>query len=268
MAARRDGFPYRFTDAIVREPAVSVVNALRGGDGPPPDVGSFRAQHAAYVAALERAGLVVRTLPALEDFPDSVFIEDAALCLPEGAIVLRPGAPSRAGEAPAVGPILREIFPEVRALGPNGSVDGGDILVTEAGVFAGLSSRTDGAGFAALAEVLESWGHMAETVPLPTGVLHLKSDCSLLDDETILASHRLADADCFKPFRVLRTADGEDAAANAVRINDTVLLADGYPRTAERLVNAGFTIECVPTSQAAILDGGLSCLSLRYHRGP
>ena len=241
MAARGDGFSYRFTDAIVRDPADSVVNALRGTEGPPPDVGAFRAQHAAYVAALERAGLEVRTLAALEDFPDSVFIEDAALCLPEGAIVLRPGAPSRAGEAPAVEPVLREIFPAVTVLGANGSVDGGDILVTETSVFAGLSSRTDAAGFAALAEVLTSWGYVAEAVPLPADVLHLKSDCSLLDGETILASHRLADTDCFKSFRVLRTAEGEDAAANAVRINDTVLLADGYPRTAELIVNAGFT---------------------------
>ncbi|HUT49113.1 MAG TPA: dimethylarginine dimethylaminohydrolase [Alphaproteobacteria bacterium] len=267
MTRRRNGFSYRFTDAIVREPADSVVNGLRSNDGPPPDAGVFRTEHAAYIAALERAGVEVRTLPALEDFPDSVFIEDAALCLPEGAIVLQPGAPSRTGEAPAVEPALRETFPAVRVLGPHGSVDGGDILVTETSVLVGLSSRTDAAGFAALAEVLGSWGHEAETVRLPANVFHFKSDCSLLDGGTILASRRLANADCFKSFRVLQTADGEEPAANAVRINDTVLLADGYPRTAELIVNAGFTIACVPAGQAAILDGGLSCLSLRYSRG-
>jgi len=268
VADHRNGFSYRFSHAIVRWPAESVVVGLRSNDGPPPDYSAFRAEHATYVAALERAGLEVRTLPALEGYPDSVFVEDAALCLPEGAIVLRPGAPSRFGEAAAIEPALRDAFASVKTLPPGGTVDGGDILVTETGVFVGLSSRTDRAGIEALAKILSTWGYVVETVPLPAGVLHLKSDCSLLDGETILVSPQLAKAECFKRFRVLSTAAGEAPAANAVRINDRVLLADGYPRTAELLSQANYAVQPVSTVQAACLDGGLSCLSLRYHEGP
>ena len=264
MGGLPEGHSYRFTHAIVRTPGASAVDGLRTANRGAPDVPAFRGEHADYVASLERAGLQVRTLPALEDYPDSVFVEDVALCLPEGAIVLRPGAPSRSGEAAAIEPALREAFTLVKTLPPRGTVDGGDILVTETTVLVGLSSRTGRAGFEGLAAALSPWGYAAQAVPLPAGVLHLKSDCSLLDEETILASPRLAKAECFKRFRVLSTPAGEEPAANAVRVNETVLLADGYPRTAELVSQLGFTIQCVPVGQAATLDGGLTCLSLRF----
>jgi len=257
--------PYAFTHAIVRHPARSVVRGLRAGDGPDPDFAGVAAEHAAYCAALRAAGVAVIELPALEAFPDSVFVEDAALVFPEGAIALRPGAPSRAGESAQLAPTLRDNFPRVLDLGA-GHVDGGDVLATGAEVLIGLSARTDRAGAAALAVLLERFGRAARFVETPPGVLHFKSDCALLDGETVLATPRLAASGAFAGLCVLETPPGEEAAANALRVNDALFVAAGHERTIEMLARAGYGVVPLAVDHIARIDAGLSCLSLRWRR--
>ena len=143
---------YRFDSALVREPSRSVVFGLRAQDRGAPTYDGVKAEHDAYVAALRTAGVKVTVLPALEDFPDSIFIEDPALVFTEGAIVLRPGAPTRVGEAAVIDPILRTRFETVLGLPIGGFADGGDVLVTPARVLIGRSARTDAAGAQALAD--------------------------------------------------------------------------------------------------------------------
>ena len=259
----RQGQSHRFTRAISRKPAASCVSGLRAEDRGAPDHAVFQAQHAAYVAALEGAGVSVTVLEADETFPDSVFVEDTALCLPEGAVALRPGTPSRLGEAAAMLPELEGAFAAVRHL-PAGSVDGGDILTTETEVILGLSGRSSRAGGAALGRLLADWGQALRISETPAGVLHFKSDCAILDAETILATPRLAATGTFAGYRVIETAAAEDAAANAIRVNDRVFLAAGHPRTAEKLDAAGYALTVLDISEAAKLDGGLSCMSLRF----
>jgi dimethylargininase len=216
-----------------------------------------------YVAALERAGVSVTTLPPLEDFPDSVFVEDVALCVHGLAIVLRPGDPSRFGEAATIRPGLRAAGLRVVEL-PEGSIDGGDILVTDDEVFVGLSKRTNTAGLAGLAAALEELGMKVRKVETPADILHFKSDCGLLDSSTIFATARLAETGCFAGYDVVEAPQGEEAAANLVRVNDTVCVADGYPATVDLLGARGYNVETVAVGQAALIDGGLSCLSLRF----
>ena len=260
----REGFSYRFTDAVVRQPGLSVANGLRAVDRGQPDIKRFTAEHSAYVKVLERAGLKVEVLPPLEAFPDSVFVEDAALCLPGGTVILSPGAPSRAGEAEAMATALTGLGHEIHHLGQEGFVDGGDILVTDSVILVGLSARTNQAGFDALKNVLGDWGYPVQAVRTPDNVLHFKSDCSLLDSETILATSALSGAECLAPFKVLTVPSGEEAAANSIRVNDKVLVPAGYPATAELITRAGYAVEVVRADQAALLDGGLSCMSLRF----
>ena len=145
-----------------------------------------------------------------------------------------------------------------------GTVDGGDVLITEREILVGQSGRSDRAGIEALERLLASLGHVLRAVRTPPGVLHFKSDCSLLGPDTVLATPRLAASGVFENYHVIQTPDGEEAAANAVRVNEVVLLAEGYRRTAERLDEAGFEVVTLPISQAALLDGGLSCQSLRF----
>lgn len=217
-----------------------------------------------YVAALRDAGAMVTLLEQQEDFPDSCFIEDPALCLKGVAIVLRPGAPSRLGEAAALKPVLEGIFPEVWDLPGRGNVDGGDILCSDSEVMVGLSARTDRAGVDALRPLVEALGYRLRIVETPPDILHFKTESSLLDPETVLATPKLAATGCFDGYRVIETADGEEAAANAIRFNDPVFLSAGHKRTAARLDAAGYRVVELPTTQAALLDGGLSCLSLRF----
>jgi len=254
---------FDFNSAIVRTPGRSVVDGLRANAGPSPDYARVVAEHVAYVEALRAAGVSVTVLPALEEFPDSMFLEDPALVFTDTAILLNPGAASRQGEARELSPTLTARFARVLAL-PEGHADGGDILVTPDRVFIGLSARTDDRGATALRQLLSTIGRASEIVRVPAGTLHLKTDCSLLDSQTVLATEAVASAEWLDGFRVLVVPDDERHASNAVRVNDVVLLRAGCPRTQEMLTAHGFTVVALPTAEIAKIDAGLSCMSLRW----
>jgi dimethylargininase len=256
---------FRFTHAITRRPAASIMRGLRAVDTGSPDLARMQAHHADYIAALGSTGATVIELPALEDYPDSVFVEDTALCLPQGAIVMRPGAPSRLGEAAEMAPHLAALYAEIRPItGPESYIEGGDILVTETEILVGRSARTNAIGIAEMTALVAPWGHKVREVITPPGVLHFKTDCALLDGQTILATERLAASGCFAGYRVIPVAPGEEAAANVIRFNDLVLMPAGFPATRDRIAAAGFTVHEIGNSECAKLDGGMSCLSLRF----
>ncbi len=257
---------FAFDAAIVRQPSKSVIGGLRAGDGGDPDYAGVRAEHEAYVAALGKAGVAVTTLGALEGYPDAVFVEDPALVFPEGAILLRPGAESRAGEVSEIAGVLHEQFSTVLELPGEGFVEGGDILTTPKKVMIGLSSRTDLAGAGALQKLLAEFDRASEIVETPADVLHFKTDCSLLDQETVLSTARLARSGVFDGFDVVLTPEGEEAAANALRVNDAVMVGADFPRTIELLDNRGYAVVPLKTTEIGKIDAGLSCMSLRWRR--
>ena len=148
--------------------------------------------------------------------------------------------------------------------GADSYIEGGDILTTETEILIGRSARTNGAGIAELAAKVADWGHQVREVPTPPGVLHFKTDCSLPDAETILSTERLDASGCLKGYRVIHTAPGEEACANTIRFNDLVLMPAGFPRTRDVLVKAGYTLREIGNAESAKLDGGMSCLSLRF----
>jgi dimethylargininase len=255
---------FEFTHAIVREPGESVVGGLRQDATAQPSYDRLMLEHRRYVDALAEAGLAVDILPPLEEFPDSVFVEDPALVFGEGAILLRPGAPSRAGEREGMRSALARHFANVLELQDGEDADGGDILVTPECVFIGLSARTTRAGAEALAQHLASLGKKAKIVYTPKGVLHFKTACALLSEDTIIATAPMAESGVFAGFRVLTTPPGEEAAANLLRLNRIVLVSDGYLGTAEMIARQGLPVRLLPTHEVAKLDAGLSCMSLRW----
>jgi dimethylargininase len=255
---------FTFTRAITRRPGKSVVDGLRAADTGTPDLAQMLLDHAAYVAALKQAGAEVIELPPLEPFPDALFVEDTALCLPEGAVLMRPGAASRAGEVAQMAPTLRAQYDTVVALQGPGHVEGGDILTTPREILVGLSERTDRMGVEELAAIVGQWGHKLRIVETPPGVLHFKTDCSLLDGETILSTERLAASGCFADYTVIHVAKGEEACANLIRFNDVIIMPDGFPETTQILQEAGYSLRRINNSECAKIDGGMSCLSLRF----
>ncbi|MEI4260797.1 dimethylarginine dimethylaminohydrolase family protein [Roseovarius sp. D0-M9] len=257
-----------FSHAISRRPGASVTAGLRAEDRGAPDRARMMAAHDAYIATLRSTGAEVTVLEALEEYPDALFVEDTALCLPEGAIMMRPGAPSRMGEVAQMRPVLATLFADLRDIAGPGHIEGGDILYTGREVLVGRSARTDAAGVAELRAILDEWGHALRELQTPEGVLHFKTDCSLLDPETILSTRLLDSEGCFDGYRVLHLPEGEEAAANAIRFNDVVLLPDGFPKTAEMLTREGYAIRPIDNTDCALLDGGMSCLSLRLNPAP
>ncbi len=255
---------FDFTNAIVRTPGRSVVRGIRKGPLAPTYEGVL-AEHAAYVAALRDAGLAVDILPPLEAFPDSVFVEDPALVLPEGAIVLRPGVASRMGEADEIRAAIHRHFDRVLALEGEEYADGGDVLVTPGEIFIGLSRRTNRSGAEALAAKLGLFGRKARIAETPADILHLKTASSLLDEGTVMATEAMAASGNFAGFKIVIVPKGEEGAANFLRVNDVVLVGAHFPRTIAQLKSLGYETRAMPVTEIAKLDAGLSCMSLRWH---
>ena len=254
---------FDFNSAIVRTPAPTVINGLRAEPGPPPDFATLQHEHSRYVAALTEAGLRVTVLDALEQFPDSIFVEDPALVFGDSAILLRPGAPSRLAESRELLSTLSARFARVLEL-DDGFADGGDILVTPREVLIGLSARTDQTGARHLQRLLASLGRASRVVSVPRGTLHLNTDCSLIDEETVLATEVLAASGELKAFRILTMPAQERGATNALRLNETVLVRAGCPRTQDLLAHHGVNPVALPVEEIAKIDAGLSCMSLRW----
>jgi dimethylargininase len=145
-----------------------------------------------------------------------------------------------------------------------GFADGGDMLLTPAGMMIGLSKRTNPDGAAELTGLLQQLGIRARTVSTPADTLHLKSDCSLLDEDLVLCTAGLAASGLFNDYRTLVVPDNEKRAANSLRVRDTILVGEEFPRTIDLLQRDGFNVKAVPIAGIGRLDAGLSCMSLRW----
>ena len=258
-------YSYTFTHAVVRQPAKSIIKGLRAVDRGSPDYDQMICDHDDYVKALMSAGLEVISLSALNEFPDGQFVEDTALCLPKAAILMRPGAPSRLGEVNEIAPKLRELFEDVYEIDDHGYIEGGDILVTGKEILVGRSARTNANGVSQLSEIVTSLGYVMREVFTPPAILHFKTDCSLLGPHEILSTKRLQASGCFDGYRVINVADGEEASANAIRVNDYLIMPAGFPKTKAILEDHGYKVKVINNTECAKLDGGMSCLSLRLN---
>jgi dimethylargininase len=255
---------FAFNNALVRQPARTVTHGLTTQPGPRPSLEAIASEHAQYVGALKGCGLSVEVLPPLEAYPDSIFVEDPALVFEQSAILLRPGAPTRLAEVNEIQSVLQKRFAQVLRM-QAGFADGGDMLLTPAGMFIGVSSRTDGAGAAELSGLLNQLGINSRIVNTPPGTLHLKSDCSLIAEDHILCTAALGASEIFNGYRKLIVPDGEKRAANSLRLNGSILVGEEFPKTIELLQREGYTVKPLPISAIGKLDAGLSCMSLRWN---
>lgn len=228
----------------------------------PIDVALARAQHAAYRAALEAAGVAVTVLAADDACPDCCFVEDAAVVAGGVALVTRPGAASRRAETEAVAAALAPAHEVVRMSAP-ATLEGGDCMRIGSTIYVGRSARTNAAGIAELAAVFAPRGFDVVAVELPPGVLHLKCVCAPLGDGRVLLARDTIPAATFRADVVWVPAS-EAYAANAVAVGGHVLAAAEYPWTHEILARAGFQVHPVPTSEVRKADGSLTCQSIVF----
>jgi dimethylargininase len=256
----------RFSHAIVRPPAATFAAGITTSSLGPPDLALALEQHAAYCRTLEQVGVSLLRLAPDAEYPDSTFVEDAAIVTARGAILTRPGAASRAGEVAALGAALGRWFPELDAITAPGTVDGGDVCEAGPHFFIGLSARTNAEGAAQLAAWLGQRGFESSVIDVRRmpGLLHLKTGLSWLDGRRLLAADEVAKHEGLGGWEVVRLPAGEEYAANCLRVNDTVLIAQGYPGTAALLGRMGYELIALAMSEYRKMDGGLSCLSVRW----
>lgn len=254
---------YRFSRAIVRKPGRSLVAGLTEADLGLPDYDRAVIQHQGYVDALRQCGLDVTVLEAREEYPDSVFIEDVAVLTADCAIITRPGAPTRAGEVAGMVEVLQPFYQKIERIEAPGTLEGGDVMQVGRHVFIGLSERTNRAGAEQLIAILKRYGLTGTTVPVAE-FLHLKTGVTSFAEGCFVAAGELVESASFSGASVTAVAAGEEPAANCIRINDRVLVPAGYDRTRSLIEAAGVETIAVEISEFTKLDGGLTCLSLRF----
>jgi dimethylargininase len=257
---------HRFTRAIVRPPSSNFADGLTSVALGKPDFALAIAQFAQYCAALERCGLQLVTLPEDAAHPDATFVEDTAVLSARCNVITRPGAPSRAGETAAIGAALAVLKIKTVAIESPGTLDGGDICEAGEQFFIGVSKRTNWDGAQQLAASLEKAGYSTACIDIreEPDILHLKSGIASLGDNRIVAIDSLAGHHALRKHEIVRVAAGEEYAANCVRVNDHVLIAAGFPKVAQSLAKRGYDSIVLDMSEFQKMDGGLSCLSLRF----
>lgn len=256
----------RFTRAIVRPPSATFAAGITSSGLGPPDLALALEQHDAYCRTLAGLGLSLVELPPDPDFPDSTFVEDAAIVTSRSAILTRPGAASRAGEVPALRAVLGEWFPELAEITAPGTVDGGDVCEAGQHFFVGLSQRTSREGAVELGEWLARHGFSCSVIDIRAvpALLHLKTGLSWVGERRLFAVGEIAGHEAFKGWEVVRVPEGEDYAANCIRVNDALLVAGGFPATSALLSELGYDLIPLAMSEFRKMDGGLSCLSVRW----
>jgi dimethylargininase len=256
-----------FSTAITRKPGenfaqgITTVN-FEDANFERPNYPDALAQHTAYVAALKQLGLNTIELEALTDFPDAYFVEDVAVITPDAAIITNPGAEARKGEQVFIEPILAQ-FREIAHIEPPGTVDGGDVLMAGNHFFIGISERTNPIGAAQLGGILERYGYTWMSVPVDAG-LHLKSSVNWVGGKTLLVSPGYAGQPEFEDYAQIMVDPAEGYACNTLWINGNLLTPKGFPKTKEQLSTLGLPIIEMETSEIQKMDGGLTCMSLRF----
>lgn len=255
-----------FKHAIVRPPSTSFDQGITSADLGTPELALALEQHRAYCAALERCGVSVISLDPDSRFPDSTFVEDTAVLTPCCAVLTNPGAASRRGEVAGIAPVISQHFERINSIEPPGTLDGGDVCQVDNHFFIGISGRTNANGAQQLASILIHHGYTSSFVNLrgKGGLLHLKSGIAYLGEGRLVMVEELVGAARFTPYEITFVAQEESYAANCVRINDFILIAAGYPKLTAQLSEMGYQIVLIEVSEFKKMDGGLSCLSLRF----
>jgi dimethylargininase len=228
-----------------------------------PDYHKALRQHADYADALRDCGLKIEVLPEHDAFPDSVFIEDVALCTPSCAIVTNPGAPSRNPERELMLPVLEKYYDAIAEIHFPGTLDAGDVMMVGDTYYIGLSERTDREGAAQLIAILEQHNMVGHMVPLKT-VLHLKTGISYIEHNNLLVSGEFVGAEMLQGYNQIVVDPDEAYAANSLWVNDRVLVPGSCPKTQAKIAALGYEVISLDVTEFEKVDGGLSCLSLRF----
>lgn len=252
-----------FNTLIVRRPCAAMVDGITSADLGKPNYELALEQHNNYIEVLKTCDVQVEILDEMPEFPDSTFIEDVAVCTEKCAIVTNPGAASRNGETAGIEQVLSKYYKNIEQIQSPGTLEGGDIMMVGNHYYIGISARTNHAGADQLISILGKYGMTGSKVEL-NEVLHLKTGLSYLENNNLLVAGEFLKHEAFKDFNKIIINPAEAYSANSIWVNNTILTPKGYPNTLKQLKNLDYRIVELDLSEFRKLDGGLSCLSLRF----
>ncbi len=244
--------------ALVRPPGASFPKALSQKAGNSRiDLPLALEQHRRYVQALKQAGAKVVVLDPLDNFPDSVFVEDTAIILEDKALLCAMKEETRRGEVEHIREEIQK-YRTLEILQPPAYVDGGDVILAGDTLYVGQSKRTHH-------EAAEALSTCTNKKVVPVHVhkrLHLKTSATCLGRNILIIDTESVDPVPFKNFQKIEVGREENYAANCLALGETVLMPEGYPALAKRVEQEGFNVLPIPMSEFKKAEGGLTCLSL------
>ncbi|UCH20754.1 MAG: amidinotransferase [Deltaproteobacteria bacterium] len=251
-----------FAHAVTRKPGKNFARGITTATTETPSYDLIIRQHETYTETLRSIGLEVIVLDPLPAHPDGYFVEDTAVVTPDVAVITIPGAKSRRGEADMIAPLLAE-FRKIARIQPPGTLDGGDVLMVDSHFIVGISERTNAEGAQQLGEILERFGNTWTKVPVTFG-LHFKSSVNRIGENTLLVSREYADFEELKQYEKIIVDENEKSACNTLWVNNHLITPKGFPSTRKKLETTGLDIVELDVSEVRKMDGGLTCMSLRF----
>lgn len=251
-----------FRHAITRKPGKNFAQGITTSNLGTPSYDLVVKQHEAYVGTLRSLGLDVTVMDPLPDYPDAYFVEDTAVITPDVAVLTLPGAAARGGEVDSIETVLAQ-YRKTARVQPPGTVDGGDVLMVGKHFIVGISERTNQDGAEQLGRILAECGNTWTAVPVEAG-LHLKSSVNYIGQDTLLITERFASLDAFGGYSQIVLDKAEEYAANTLWINDCLITPTGFPNTRKKLEALSPKVIELDVSEARKMDGGLTCMSLRF----
>lgn len=257
-----------FTKAIVRTPAPSVVNGIDDyADEGKPDYQTALQEHQEYVKLLTKLGIDVTVLDPLPDYPDSCFVEDPAVVFDDFAVITNPARDTRNHERELIKPAIKKFYQDkqIFEIKSPGTMEGGDVMpVDDNLIYIGLSARTNQAGIDQFTAIAKKFGKTVKAVPV-NKVLHLKTGTTYMGNNKLLVPGEYIDSPYFKDFDQIKVPSDEDYAVNCINTGNGVIMPAGFPKVKQLLEDNGFKTVEANMSEFAKIDGGLTCLSLRFN---
>lgn len=255
-----------FKNVIVRKPGKSICNGITSApELGKPDYEKALKQHENYTEALKKCGVNVTVLESLEDFPDSCFVEDTAVLTKKCAIISNPGANSRNKEPEFMVETIKKFYSEdkIEYIKAPGTLEGGDVMMVGDHFYVGKSARTNEDGIKQFIEILNKYGLTGSEIPLEK-VLHLKTGVNYIENNNMLVSGEFINKKDFEIYNKIIVPEDESYGANCIWVNETVIIPKGYPKIEKAIKDIGYKVLVTDTSEFKKIDGGLSCLSLRF----
>lgn len=252
-----------FKNVIVKRPCQKMIEGLTSANLGKPDYELATKQYENYIETLKKCGVEVTILDADDNYPDSCFIEDVALCTKRCAIITRPGAISRRGETEGIKEVLEKFYENIEFIKEPGTIEAGDIMMVGDHFYIGLSARTNEEGARQMIEILNKYCFTGSVVPLKK-ILHLKTGLAYLENNNLLVAGEFVDNSEFSKYNKIVIDENDSYSANCIWVNGNVLIPAGYEKTKSAIEKLGYNVYVVDTSEFRKLDGGLSCLSLRF----